>query len=401
VSAHEFAAAQGVQLMPTPTTTQNGAGESAGAHNLDTVFGSELAEVPRALASADGVARARRLARHLPPASAMLLEHSLVGEPGGIDISIRIDGRDDTRAIVEGRHPVLPLAAAQAADPAWRRVGAFCAAWRDRGGPLAVPIETAWLEFDDTFVDPAERAPPPLFYFSIHRNYQLARTFVPAAAPFLPGGEPLSWLADPALRILLGEAWVIASWPALRVWLADSEVARLRHIGIMWGRADSALLRLCLTVPMPALAGLLAAKAPLPQAVAAASVVAAIAGSEVPTTVLHVDLAPELGPTFGFELIPTREDDWPLILDRLVVAGLCDRTRAESLLGWQSVPWELTAPSGRANHITGVTAVLAERERALTLRRLNHVKLTARTGGVTAKAYFFALRAVSRSNALF
>src|SRR5947208_7414390 len=99
--------------------------------------------------------------------------------------------------------------------------------------------------------------------------------------------------------------------------------------------------------------------------------------------------------------MPTREHDWPLILDRLVLAGLCDRTRAESLLGRRSVPSEMAAAGAGANHVTGVTAVLAERARALTLRRINHVKLTAGACGITAKAYFFALRAVSRSNALF
>jgi hypothetical protein len=390
-----FAPQQADEMTPAP-----GAAGRAGAPapSLDTVFGPLLAGMPLALMSADGIARARRLARRLPPATALLLELPLAGQPAGVDLSIRIDSRDDTRAIVEGRHPTLRLAPAFVDDPAWRRVAAFCAAWRDPAGPLALPVETAWLEFDDLVEDAAEHTPRPLFYFSHPRNIRRATAPIVHA----PAGAPFSWVTDPALQILLGEDWAQALGPTVRDWLADPEVARLRHVGVIWSRAKAAA-RLCVTVQIAALDDLLAAKAPLPQAEAAVSVVRAVAGGEATTSVLHLDLAPGLGPTLGFELAPAKEDGWPRILDRLVAGGLSDGFRRQALLDWRSAPLEAAEPGSapRARMVTSVSAVLADGERAETRRRINHVKLTARGDGkFTAKVYLSAVRA-SRLNGLF
>ena len=168
---------------------------------LDDLIGRVLDAFPSALASPSGVARARQLARRLPPATSVIYEVPLQGEAAGIDISLRINSRDDTRAVVENRHPSVKLPGVLAEDPVWRRAAAFCSIWRDRRGPLAAGIETVGLEFDDHQSEAG--APQPLIYFSRVRN-DLPATIAGIAIP--RPQVTLNWVVDPALVLLLGRA---------------------------------------------------------------------------------------------------------------------------------------------------------------------------------------------------
>ena len=165
------------------------------------------------------------------------------------------------------------------------------------------------------------------------------------------------------------------------------ELGRFRHLGAMWGRTD-APLRLCTLVPLQSLRRVLSERVGIDDASELTNRVLHIAGKETAETVLHVDLGPDIGPTLGFEFKTELTHDWPAMFRRLVKTGLCTPDRADALQSWRSRPPELADPKSKVGFVQGVGAVLADRN-AITLREINHVKVTRRGGKLSAKAYPF------------
>jgi hypothetical protein len=324
-----------------------------------------------------GAARARldALAVHLPAAlTRVVYLESWVGQPRPrLDLIVKIDPRDRD-ALADPARSVLR--SELRAQPGWAHVVSFARAWAAPGSLLHESIRAIWLEFDlDPLIAPDAALRSPRVFVDFTREaqcrpsvearlelatevlWQLSRARAPrieslrACLGHLPGGATLAYLGVFARD---GQPPVVR---ACMVGLAGNLAAYLGAVG--WPGDVDALARRVLD--------------PLARAQGE--------GAQ-PIGVLHLDLAPAVGPRIGLEYTFPRPDrpngmrSTDTFLRQLVARGWCTSRNRELLRSWPRRWVELMPHDVWHSVVT---------------RQIAHVKIAYAPGEpVVAKAYLRA-----------
>jgi hypothetical protein len=321
-------------------------------------------------------ARVRALAVHLPAAlTRVVYLESWVGQPRPrLDLIVKIDPGDRDALADPVRSVLRPELRA---EPGWAHVASFARVWAAPGSLLHEAVRAIWLEFDlDPLIAPVAALRSPRVFVDFTREAQcqpsvearldlatevlwaLSRSRAPrtlgslrACLEHLPGGATLAYLGVFARD---GQPPVVR---ACVVGLAGNLAAYLGAIG--WPGDVDALAR-----------GLLD---PLARAQGE--------GAQ-PVGVLHLDLAPGVGPRIGLEYTFPRPGlssglrSVDTFLRQLVARGWCTARNRESLRSWPRQSVELVPHDVWHSRVT---------------RQIAHVKITYAPGGpVLAKAYLRA-----------
>lgn len=327
--------------------------------------------VPSCLISPEAFSRLKNLAQGLPAAlsSSWIAECRLGTGSAPVDLSVRIDpSADSGREILAGMHPSLALPEAQRADPRWKPIRDFCAAWTDTHSSFYTAITALWLEFDVSS-SASGLSVPGLF---------LTGKFDQESGS---ADDPLEIMAQ-ALSLLMGGAFSPELDRALAhcVNVLPAE-AELRWFGTMLSRsADN--VRLNIRFPSHRLPDLFIYLREI-----------GWQGSRdvfgfqleeirdlVDTLTLLIDLRQgQVQPRIGIECMyrqnrqPESEPRWQTLVDYLVASGLCTPEKGQALVKWSGYFHEKLA------HVS---------ESQVLNRRLHHVKLVYQPGvPVEAKGY--------------
>lgn len=271
-----------------------------------------------------GAARARlhALAAHLPAAlSRVIYLESWIGQPWPrLDLIVKIEPRDRD-ALVE-----LVDSAALRDQPGWADVARFARAWA-APGLLADGIRAAWLELDlDPQVEPAAALKAPRVFVDFTRDAQCWPAIDARLALATEVLAALSGARDPAR---------VASLRACLAHLPPG--ATLAYLGVF-----AAAVRACVVGLDGRLAAYLAAVGwPGDARELARDVLDPLArGQAEPVRVIHLDLAPGVGPRLGLEytfprpgvVSGLRSPD--ALLRQLVARGWCTARNRDALRAW-------------------------------------------------------------------
>jgi hypothetical protein len=304
-------------------------------------------------------ARLHALAAHLPAAlTRVIYLESWIGQPRPrLDLSVKIDPHDRD---------------ALAATPGWAQVASFARAWAP-GSALDASIRAAWLEFDlDPLTTPDAASRAPRVFVDFTREAQRA-----------PSVDARHALATAVVHALSGAP----PPPALRACLAQLPAGgHLAYLGVF----DGAIVRVCMGGVADLAAYLAAIGWPGDVAALTRGVLAPLARTQgaPPTTVLHLDLAPDVQPRIGLEYtfpragLPGGLPAPDALLDHLVARGWCTARNRAALRAWPRRSVELLPYDLWHSRVS---------------RQIGHVKIAFTPGApVVAKAYLrtaFALAA--------
>jgi hypothetical protein len=330
--------------------------------------------VPRrdtALVSPPALARLRDLAGGLAAALTrrVYLESWLGRDWPRVDLIVKIDRRDRELLADPERSALTPDLQAQ---PSWRHVAAFARAWAEPGSLLDAGVRAAWLEFDLEPGLPGDGTlPAPRVFVDFEREAQRQpadarrRLILRAVEALSDGGAEAS---DEALRGCLRHLPHEATLPYLGVFVRDGQVPDLRICAVRLGAAlPTYLAAIGWTGDVDDLAARVLAPLSRTQ------------GEPTDVSVVHLDLAPDVGPRIGLEYsFPRpgrpgglrREDAF---LGELVRRGWCTARNRDALRRWPGRSVELLP------HDVWHSAVT---------RRIGHVKVTYAPGEeIVAKGY--------------
>jgi hypothetical protein len=326
--------------------------------------------VPPADEAVAGAARARlhALAAHLPAAlTRVVYLESWIGQPRPrLDLIVKIEPRD--RDALAALHD----------QPGWAHVAGFARAWTVPGSLLDEDIRAAWLEFDlDPRIAPEEALRSPRIFVDFTR-----------AAQCQPSVEARLDLASEVLRALAGtRAGILTS---LRVCLAHLPAgASLASLCVLADDGELPVVRACvvgLAAHLTAYLGAIGWPGDIDALTLRVLDPFARAQGEAapPVGVLHLDLAPDVGPRSRIGLEYTfprpgvsaglRSPD--TFLRQLVARGWCTARNRAALRSWPRQSVELMPHDVWHSRVT---------------RQIAHVKLIYAPGEpVVAKAYLRA-----------
>lgn len=325
-----------------------------------------------------GVARARlhALAVHLPAAlTRVVYLESWVGQlRPRLDLIVKIEPRDrDALADLAGSG----LGPELRAQPGWRQVASFARAWAAPASPLHDAIRAAWLEFDlDPRIAPDAALRSPRVFVDFTREAQCW----PSIESRLELATEVAWA--------LSRARTPQTLGSLRTCLADlPDGATLAYLGVFARDSQPPVVRACMVGLGRHLAGYLGAIGwPGDVDALARGVLDPLArtqGDGAPTVgVLHLDLAPAVGPRIGFEYtfprpgLPGGLRSVDAFLRQMVARGWCTARNRESLRSWPRQSVDLMPHDVWHSRIT---------------RQVAHVKITYTPDEpVVAKAYLRA-----------
>jgi hypothetical protein len=319
---------------------------------------------PSADPALTGAARARlsAVAARLPAAlTRVIYLESWIGQPRPrLDLIVKLEPRD---------RDALAQLVRELDHPGWAHVASFARAWATPGSALDGGVRAAWLELDlDPRVAPDAALGAPRMFVDFTREAQ--RQTVDARLAL--AAEVLATLG-PAPEILAALRTCLERLPA---------GANLAYLGAFAG--DAPVVRACVV----GLAGNLPAYLdaigwPGAADALARRVLEPLARDQgEPVGVLHLDLAPGVGPRIGLEYMflrpgqPVGLRSADAFLDQLVARGWCTARNREALRAWPRRSVELLPHDIWHSRIT---------------RQINHVKLLYSPGApVVAKAYLRA-----------
>ncbi len=325
-----------------------------------------------------GAARARlhALAVHLPAAlTRVVYLESWIGQPRPrLDLIVKIDPRDGDALADLVR---FALGSELRAQPGWAHVASFARAWAVPGSLLHEGVRAAWLEFDlDPLIAPDAALRSPRVFVDFTREAQ-RRPSVEARL-------------DLAAEVL----WALSRSPAppilesLRACLGHLPGgASLAYLGVFAGDGQLPVVRACVVGLAGDLAAYLGAVGwPGDVDALARSLLGPLARAQgegaQPVGVLHLHLAPGVGPRIGLEYTFPRPGvsgglrSVDAFLRRLVARGWCTARNRESLRSWPRRSVELMPHDVWHSRVT---------------RQIAHVKITYAPGEpVVAKAYLRA-----------
>ena len=321
----------------------------------------------------DGSARAsiRQLARNLPPVVRTLLECRLDASQSQVDLS---------QSFLVGDQPELIALLSEVVDtPSWNGLAEFFHAWSSPGTLLAETIEGAWLEFD---LDPATSAAMPLP--GLFLSFKSCDNDAPSVPRIEAALEQVS-------NMVLGRndaSAMIAK--LLRCIDALPPRATPTYVGYMTSRADTPLRAQFSGISHSELVsylgriGLGPASGEIHQAIE-------IAHTFFETSVLCIDLMPEVGERVGFELFPSsgrNKDDLAPFLDRLVDLGICSPVKRTALESWPGRMDPTNAPAPWPDHLIIESLRRPADQFSVLDRRINHFKLVCQPDRhIEAKVY--------------
>jgi hypothetical protein len=325
-----------------------------------------------------GAARARvhALAVHLPAAlTRVVYLESWIGQPRPrLDLIVKIDLRDRDALVDPARSILGPELRAQ---PGWAHVVSFAQTWAAPGSLLHDGIRAAWIEFDlDPLIAPDAALRSPRVFVDFTREAQCRRSV-----------EARLELATEVLWALSRSRAprIVESLRACLTHLPDG--ATLAYLGVFARDGDPPVVRACMVGLAGNLATYLGAVGwPGDVDALARRLLDPLAGAQgegaQPVGVLHLDLAPGVGPRIGLEYTFPRPGlsggmrSTDTFLRQLVARGWCTPRNRESLRSWPRRWIELMPHDVWHSRIT---------------RQIAHVKITYAPGEpVVAKAYMRA-----------
>jgi hypothetical protein len=346
--------------------------------SLAPLLASVAPHLPPEIISPAAVARMRRAAGLLFPASGIGFEARLAGDPSEVDLYLRVMPQDGSAAILGGWHRRHPLAPQLTEDPYWQRLARLSRLlWAADDGLLKPFVNRIGLELDNADLD-GGCARPSIAFFDLpdaagSNSAGLVRTMTDIVLPL-------------ALERCLGNVQrrrIGATVAAL------ASVGRLRHVGAALRRPDPAI-RLVFAVPLDRIAeclALLGFGARARPIGAAASII----GGDLTEIALQIDVTETLGPRVGVELHASKADAWAGLLRRMTAHRLCTAERALALASWQRAPAELQGPQGMAPYASDIPDDMARLGEALPVRLLSHAKLSfLPDNSLEAKIYLYA-----------
>lgn len=346
--------------------------------SLAPLLASLEPHLPPEIIAPAAVARMRRAAGLLFPASGIGFEARLAGDPAEVDLYLRVMPQDGSAAILGGWHRRHPLAPALAADPYWQRLARLSRLlWAADDALLKPFVNRIGIEVDSTDLDGA-CARPSIAFFDLPN----------AAGP--NGAGLVRTMTDIVLPLALERC--LGNLQRRRIGAtvaALASVGRLRHVGAALRRPDPAI-RLVFAVPLDRIAECLArlgfGARVKPIGDAASSI-----GGDLTEIALQIDVAETLGPRVGVEFHASRADAWAGLLKRMTACRLCTPERAMALASWQQAPAELQRPQGMAPYASDIPNDTDRLREGLPVRLLSHAKLSfPPDGNLEAKIYLYA-----------
>ena len=337
--------------------------------------------LPRALVSDHAFEHAKAAVEHIAAeiTSGVYFECRLQHGSPRVDLVIAVHAEGGARLAATSANEAPACLHAQ---PAWRRLAAFCRRWTAPTSSLRKLVDHLWLEYDveqRPSIDETARSGPGVFC-SLRDPHKRAQS-----------GPALSGRALEALEALAARR----AGPTVQECL-DACVARLPpetglpHVGVMFGRA-APTVRLCIAkLPAARAAGFLAATAgvggeDIDDITRLASLPDGPGGPlYVPMVHLDIDERTGFAPRVGLERQFTHACQLAgrtgagerALLNALTARGLCTREKRDALLQWP----------GRS-----VAMLPHEIWWSLIQRRVNHVKFVyGPASGVETKGYLFA-----------
>jgi hypothetical protein len=285
----------------------------------------------------DGTERLRRLARDLPGDLLTVLEIRLAGEPGPIDLALRLSEPEQALRIAD----ILPPS----------HVRSFLSLWGTPGGPLS-PIHSAWVEFD---LDQEPR-----------------EITTPVVCAKLTADAPLPWLIDTLFPAMHGKPLTESQERLVR--LCHESLPPPAYVlyafSLLSRGADTLRLEIFGLKPSSILSYL---ERVAPTAVSwMKGPVALFEGIE--RIHLSLDMGNEILPRIGiegsFSRLPNWEPGWRKLFDRLVDRGLCRPEERDAALAWRGSDTFWTAPAAWPVEAIGPGGFC--------FRKLSHVKVVCR-----------------------
>ena len=337
--------------------------------------------LPGALVSPDAFERARAAVDHLDAeiTNGIYFECRLRRGASRVDLVIAVHA--DGAALLAAANGSGP-SGCRLAQPAGRRLSAFCRRWTAPASPLRTLVDHLWLEYDvepGTALDEATRSGPGVFC-SLRGLHRMAHS-----APALCGR------ALDAIEALTGHGASRTVQECLHACFARLPAETgVPHVGLMFGR-EAPTVRICIArLPAAGAAGFLAATAGVGRGdVAEITRLTSLPdgpGGPLYVPMLHLDIDEQRGfiPRVGMErqfaqacqLTGRTGAGERHLLDTLTARGLCSREKRDALLKWP----------GRA-----VAVMPHEVWWSVIERRVNHVKFVYEPdSGVETKGYLFA-----------
>jgi hypothetical protein len=332
-----------------------------------------------------GAARARArvhaLAELLPAAlTRVVYLESWIGQPWPrLDLIVKIEPRElDALTELLGSTATRP----ELRTESWAHVARFARGWAEPGSLLHETIRAAWLEFDlDPLITPEESLRAPRVFVDFTRE---AQSWPSVEARLDLAAEVLWALSSSREPRILG---------SLRACLERlPSGASLTYLGVFPRDGQPPIVRLCVVGLSGNLTAYLGAIGwPGDAAALERGVLGPLARlqgegqgqeqkqSAQPVGILHLDLAPDVGPRLGLEYTFPRAGmsgglrSTDEFLRQLVARGWCTARNRESLRAWPRRSVELLPHDIWHSQVT---------------RQIGHVKLTYTSGEpAVAKAY--------------
>lgn len=336
--------------------------------------------LPGALASADAFERARAAVDHLDAeiTNGIYFECRLRRGSPRVDLVIAVHAYG---AALLGAASGSGPPGCRRAQPAGRRLSAFCRRWTAPTSPLRTLVDHLWLEYDVEQEPSLEEARSgPGVFCSLRGSHRMAH---PAPA--------LCRRALDALEALTGHEASRAVRECLHACFARlPPETGVPHVGLMFGR-ETPTVRICIAKLLAeGAAGFIAATAGVGgEDIADITRLASLPdgpGGPLYVPMLHLDIDERRGfiPRVGMERQFTHTCQLAgrtgagerQLLDTLTARGLCSREKRDALLKWP-----------------GRTVALMPHEVwwSVVERRVNHVKFVYEPdSGVETKGYLFA-----------
>lgn len=294
--------------------------------------------VPYELVRAEAFAFIRRLAGHLPDATASYyLECRLSGNADRVDF-LTCTTAGQGRSILGG--PIATPWPGALQGPLWERIHAFHVHWAAPASPLHTAVPMVWWEFDDVGPSEAEQPRASLSY-CLEPAY--LRPDWDAAAPERFDAERFQRLMEQPLECLSGQA--LPSRIRENLWacfIRLPERGRFIHVSAMLARSPSPV-KLYGFIPSEHLPGYLASigwpgdEARL-QHLLSAYCEPVLSGDAFIDLTVGETVSPRLGMAFPRLHVKRHTDGeqrWHHLLEQCVHEGLCTPRKREALMSWE------------------------------------------------------------------